>query len=127
MGRMVTVFGMALRESEMGAGAGYPLALELAQGAVGWDPGGYRTEFLELAKGAKELAGKAMAPCRDPKTTYTLPMTRLIQAILLVVALTACSADPSTPAADTLPDLHEPDAPSPMTDSEPDAIPFLPT
>ena len=52
----VALFGMALRGSELAAGAGYPLALEMAEGAVGWDPGGYRTEFLELAKTAKTLA-----------------------------------------------------------------------
>ncbi len=52
----VALFGMSLRGSELAAGAGYPLALEMAEGAVGWDPGGYRTEFLELAKTAKGLA-----------------------------------------------------------------------
>ena len=52
----VALFGMALRGSELAGGAGYPLALEMAEGAVGWDPGGYRTEFLQLAKTAKNLA-----------------------------------------------------------------------
>ena len=52
----VALFGMALRGSEQAAGAGYPLALEMAEGAVGWDPGGYRTEFLKLARTAKNLA-----------------------------------------------------------------------
>ncbi|MFH1529726.1 MAG: YfbK domain-containing protein, partial [Pseudomonadota bacterium] len=52
----VALFGMALRGSELAAGAGYPLAIERAEGAVGWDPGGYRTEFLALAKTAKKLA-----------------------------------------------------------------------
>ena len=52
----VALFGMALRGSDLAAGAGYPLALEMAEGAVGWDPGGYRSEFLELARAAKGLA-----------------------------------------------------------------------
>ncbi|MBM4372739.1 MAG: VWA domain-containing protein [Deltaproteobacteria bacterium] len=52
----VALFGMALRGSELAAGAGLPLAAELARGAVGWDPGGYRTEFMELLKIAQELS-----------------------------------------------------------------------
>jgi Ca-activated chloride channel homolog len=44
----VAAFGMYLRKSEYGGGAGPALALQLARGSVGSDPHGYRKEFVQL-------------------------------------------------------------------------------
>ena len=52
----VAAFGMILRGSEHKGTASYDQVLELAAEGKGPDEGGYRAEFLELAKKAKELA-----------------------------------------------------------------------
>jgi len=57
----VACFGMALRGSDRAAGASFDTALELAAGALGDDPGGWRHEFLGLA-------GKARSLQAQPKT-----------------------------------------------------------
>ena len=54
----VACFGMLLRDSEHKGQSSYDLAVELAQGGRGQDRGGYRADFLKLAKTAKALAGK---------------------------------------------------------------------
>jgi len=53
----VAAFGMLLRRSAHRADASFGLVRELAQGAKGRDPHGYRGEFLELVDKAAELAG----------------------------------------------------------------------
>ena len=53
----VAAFGMILRESKHAGTASYDSVLELGgEGAVR-DPNGYRAEFLEMVRKAKELAG----------------------------------------------------------------------
>ncbi len=54
----VACFGMLLRDSQHQGQSSYDLAIELAQGGRGQDRGGYRSQFLELVKTAKALAGK---------------------------------------------------------------------
>jgi Ca-activated chloride channel homolog len=51
----VAAFGMVLRDSEHKGASTYDLAIELAETGRGSDPGGYRTEFLQLVKTAKTL------------------------------------------------------------------------
>jgi Ca-activated chloride channel family protein len=55
----VAEFGLVLRESEFRAEASIDHLLEIAQAARGLDEEGYRAEFIQLVKTAKEL--KAMA------------------------------------------------------------------
>lgn len=52
----VTCWGMLLRSSEHKGTATYDRVIELSQEARGQDPGGYRSEFLQLARQAKRLA-----------------------------------------------------------------------
>lgn len=52
----VAGFGMLLRNSPYKGSLSWDGLLELASGAVGADPGGYRKEFLELARKAQEIA-----------------------------------------------------------------------
>src|SRR5262245_58378470 len=54
----VASFSMLLRASQYKGQANYGLILELAEAAKKHDPGGYRTEFIDLVKKAKSLAGK---------------------------------------------------------------------
>ena len=56
----VAAFGMLLRKSDFAGDASMDLVLELARQGKGDDPDGYRAEFINLAKTAKELlpAGK---------------------------------------------------------------------
>jgi len=54
----VACFGMLLRDSQHQGQSSYDLAIELAQGGQGRDPGAYRADFLKLLKTAKALAGK---------------------------------------------------------------------
>jgi Ca-activated chloride channel family protein len=54
-GAAVALFGMLLGRSEHTLEVGYPLVLELAEEAVGPDPGGYRRELLDLVRRAQEL------------------------------------------------------------------------
>ena len=51
----VAGFGMLLRGSPHKGGLTYPAVLELAQAAIGYDPMGYRREFLELVRKANGL------------------------------------------------------------------------
>ncbi len=51
----VAGFGMLLRTSPYSGSLTWPGLLELAGGAVGPDPGGYRKEFLELVRKAQSL------------------------------------------------------------------------
>jgi len=57
-------FGMLLRDSEYKGDTSYDAVLEIAGGAVGEDPDGQRSEFLQLVRKAKELAGED-APADD--------------------------------------------------------------
>lgn len=50
----VAAFGMALRETPERGTANFDLAEELARGALGLDPGGYRGEFLALIDRARK-------------------------------------------------------------------------
>jgi Ca-activated chloride channel family protein len=51
----VAGFGMLLRDSQYKGNLTFAAVLELAQGGVGDDPHGYRKEFLEMVRRAKEL------------------------------------------------------------------------
>jgi Ca-activated chloride channel family protein len=53
----VAAFGMLLRGSRHAGQASWALVDELARGAVGKDPGGYRRELVELIGRARELSG----------------------------------------------------------------------
>jgi Ca-activated chloride channel family protein len=52
----VASFGMLLRDSEYKGRASYAQVLDLARGAEGRDPGGYRAEFIRLVETAQTLA-----------------------------------------------------------------------
>ncbi|MBU6275486.1 MAG: von Willebrand factor type A domain-containing protein [Planctomycetes bacterium] len=52
----VAAFGMVLRDSAHAGSASLPLVAEIAGGAIGADPGGLRTEFLDLVR----LAGASL-------------------------------------------------------------------
>jgi Ca-activated chloride channel family protein len=56
----VAAFGMLLRKSDFAGDASMDLVIDLARQGKGEDPDGYRAEFINLAKTAKELlpAGK---------------------------------------------------------------------
>jgi Ca-activated chloride channel family protein len=51
----VASFGMMLRHSPHQGQTSFDAILEIAQGALGEDPHGYRAEFLDLVRTAKEL------------------------------------------------------------------------
>jgi Ca-activated chloride channel family protein len=51
----VAGFGMMLRNSQYKGNLTYAATLELAQGGIGEDPHGYRKEFVEMVRTAKEL------------------------------------------------------------------------
>lgn len=59
---------MTLRDSEYRARATFDFATELAGSARGRDEKGYRTEFIEIVRRARELAVRdqsaRIAPCR---------------------------------------------------------------
>ncbi len=52
----VACFGMGLRDSPNKGSASWHTVLELAADAEGYDPNGYRAEFIELVKKARTLA-----------------------------------------------------------------------
>ena len=54
----VASFAMLLKDSQYKGDSNYGLVLELAEAAKKHDPGGYRAEFIELVKKAKQLSGK---------------------------------------------------------------------
>ena len=51
-------YAMLLRNSEFKGTSTFEAVIELAAGAMKFDPSGYRAEFLELARKAKTLSGK---------------------------------------------------------------------
>jgi secreted protein with Ig-like and vWFA domain len=52
----VAGFGLLLRNSQYKGNLTYAATIELAQGGIGEDPHGYRKEFLEMVRKAKELS-----------------------------------------------------------------------
>ena len=54
----VAGFGMILRDSPHKGTISYNAVLELAQEGVGEDRGGYRAEFVEMVRKARQIAGK---------------------------------------------------------------------
>ncbi len=54
----VASFGMVLRGSKYCGEVTFSAVEEFAAGAIGDDPGGYRAEFLDLVRRAKELKGR---------------------------------------------------------------------
>ena len=54
----VAGFGMLLRNSEHKGNLTCAAAIELAQGGQGSDEGGYRAEFIEMIRRAKQLRGE---------------------------------------------------------------------
>jgi len=67
----VACYGMLLRDSKYRGQATYEMALELAQSGRGDDPGGYRSEFVNLLKTTKALAGTG--PPNVPTVASPLP------------------------------------------------------
>lgn len=55
----VVQFGMLLRNSKYKGDANWDSVLEIAQGSLGADKNGYRAEFVDLAKKAREVMKKA--------------------------------------------------------------------
>jgi len=51
----VAAFGMLLRQSEHRGNSSFQLVLDLARGATGTDPNGYRREFVRLVETARTL------------------------------------------------------------------------
>jgi Ca-activated chloride channel family protein len=51
----VASFGLVLRDSEYRGDATFDMAAEIAQSSLGEDGSGYRAEFVDLARRAKEL------------------------------------------------------------------------
>jgi Ca-activated chloride channel family protein len=54
----VAEFGMLLRNSRHVGDGSFDAVLELARGAIGDDPQGYRAEFIDLVRRAKEVSGR---------------------------------------------------------------------
>ena len=54
----VASFGMILRGSEHRGNDNLAAVAEIASGALGDDPGGYRAEFVDLVRKAQMLGGK---------------------------------------------------------------------
>jgi Ca-activated chloride channel family protein len=54
----VAGFGMLLRQSPYKGSLTYPGVLEIAGSALGYDPHGYRREFLDLVRAAEKLSGE---------------------------------------------------------------------
>jgi Ca-activated chloride channel family protein len=52
----VALFGMLLRDSEYCGDFGLDDVVELANGALGTDPHGYRREFVQIVEGTRDLA-----------------------------------------------------------------------
>jgi Ca-activated chloride channel family protein len=53
----VAAFGMLLRDSEYKEGATFSMVKQLAEGARGEDPNGYRAELVRMVGAAESLAG----------------------------------------------------------------------
>ncbi|HEY0379035.1 MAG TPA: VWA domain-containing protein [Pyrinomonadaceae bacterium] len=54
----VAAFGMLLRDSKYKSNASYNEVLELARSAVGSDPQGYRSEFIQMVETARDLSSR---------------------------------------------------------------------
>lgn len=54
----VAAFGMTLRDSEYKGTADFGMAASLVEEGLGYDPHGYRAEFLELIRTAEEISSK---------------------------------------------------------------------
>ncbi|HYG80860.1 MAG TPA: VWA domain-containing protein [Pyrinomonadaceae bacterium] len=54
----VAAFGMLLRDSRYKSNASYNEVLQLARSAVGADPQGYRSEFIQLVETARDLSAR---------------------------------------------------------------------
>jgi hypothetical protein len=72
----VACFGMTLRGSRHGGGAGYAEILRIAAAALGGDESGSRAEFVDLVKQAARLAGQEVAGWQNarPAATRWAPM-----------------------------------------------------
>ena len=57
----VAAFGMVLRDSEHRGSASFAAVLELARGALGYDPDGYRAEFVRIVEAARKLSATTVA------------------------------------------------------------------
>jgi Ca-activated chloride channel family protein len=55
----VAEWGLLLRDSEFRAGASHEQVLDLARGALGADPHGYRREFVKLVEDSRRIAAVA--------------------------------------------------------------------
>ena len=53
----VAEWGMLLRGSRYAGSGSFDNVLSLAKGATGFDPGGYRKEFVEMVEKSKGFAG----------------------------------------------------------------------
>lgn len=62
----VATFGMVLGDSKFKGNSNFDLAAQLAQGALGQDPGGHRAELLSLIKTAQKLSPKAQVASGAP-------------------------------------------------------------
>jgi Ca-activated chloride channel family protein len=62
----VASFGMLLRGSEHAAELDYSTTAEMARGALGADPFGYRAEFVGLVQAAAELHARSAAQTAEP-------------------------------------------------------------
>jgi len=76
----VAAFGMLLRQSDQRGNSTYDAVSEIARDAQGWDPYGYRREFLEMVARAKRLSGETgpsvgFAPWSAPHARQTHPRT----------------------------------------------------
>ena len=58
----VAAFGLVLRDSPYKGGASCDLVLQLAEGARGYDPNGYRSEFINMVSHAHTLNGTSAVP-----------------------------------------------------------------
>jgi Ca-activated chloride channel family protein len=54
----VAGFGLMLRDSQYKGNLKFPVVLELAQGGLGRDEKGYRSEFLDMVQKAQQLKGE---------------------------------------------------------------------
>lgn len=54
----VAAFGMLLRKSPLAGAITYADVLRMAEDGMGHDSGGYRSEFIDLVRKAREIAGR---------------------------------------------------------------------
>jgi Ca-activated chloride channel homolog len=58
----IAAFGLVLRDSPYKGGATCDLVLQLADGTRGYDPNGYRNEFINMVDRARALSGTSVVP-----------------------------------------------------------------